>query len=592
MKHPALVRVLAVALAVVSVLTLLSGAMCMGKAAKDNNENTRRYEVLSDKTKNASLLQRRLEEDRAGFDCADRDLTDTRKQYGESLAEYRKELSTHTATKAGLVMGRDALGTASSAMNSGWAQYEQGLAAYEQGAAAFDAGYQQYLTAKQGLEQGWAAYYEGVKQLEANAEELEQQRQQVEEMMSVVTATKEKIAALKEYIAGLKDQLPEDQAALEEKLKELEERINQLAPKLSQYEKEMLVYNAACALYEEAEKLMDRLVEQGYSEEEVKAKADELCMQGFGMSFEELKLWLAGNKPVLDKENQEIQDWQLQIALTQEQYEALLALIQQNKDLLDRAEEALAKAEAELTEQERQLQAALEAMEAPAQQLALLKEQLEEGQKQLEASEPAILEGKAQMESAKAGLDTAKTALEQAQRQLAAGWGEIAQKEKELEEQAKELKEEKQRLEGVHENINTMELAVEDFEGLEEEDAAAKAALMAYDGIAGRVNGGGELIASARSELQAMETQAQGEYRGRLVMSALMVLCGVFGLIAVLAAFEKIGSGRLWLYVSAAALLAAGSEACSSLLSRGLLYTAVFVMIFGIALLPLSLRKR
>ena len=58
MKHPALVSVLAVALAVVSLLTLLSGAICTGKAVKDNNENIRQLEILSDKTEKASLLPR------------------------------------------------------------------------------------------------------------------------------------------------------------------------------------------------------------------------------------------------------------------------------------------------------------------------------------------------------------------------------------------------------------------------------------------------------------------------------------------------------------------------------------------------------
>ena len=63
MKHPALVSVLAVALALVSLLTLLSGVICTGKAVKDNNENIRQLDVLSEKTMNASLLLREMEEE-------------------------------------------------------------------------------------------------------------------------------------------------------------------------------------------------------------------------------------------------------------------------------------------------------------------------------------------------------------------------------------------------------------------------------------------------------------------------------------------------------------------------------------------------
>lgn len=592
MKHPALVRVLAVALAVVSVLTLLSGAVCIRKAAKDNAENTRQYDVLSNKTDNAALLQKRLEEDRADFDSADFALPDTQTQYDADIFAFRKELAAHTATRAGLVVGRNALGMAFSALETGRAQYQQGLAAYEQGAAAFEEGYQQYLAAKQGLEQGWAAYDEAMAQLEANSGELAQKRQQVETLMSAVTAGRETVAELKAYIAGLKEQMPVDQAALEEKLKELEGLVNELDPKLSQYEKDMLVYQAACALYGEAESLIAALVEQGYSEEEILAKADELCMQSFGMSFQELKLWLDNNKPVLDEENQEIQDSQIQIQLTQEQYEALLKLINENEGLLDGAEEALSKAEEQLTEQEQQLQAALDAMDEPFRQLAQLKAQLEEAQKLLDESEPAFLEGKAQLDAAREGLEQAEKAITEGHSQLDAGWGQLAAKERELADQAEELKAEKTRLEGVYDDIGALELTVEDYESLEGAYSAARAGLLAYEGVAARVNGGGELIASAKAELQEMQDNGEQEYRGRLLMSLLMILCGVFGILSVLIAFEKIKCRGLWLFVLAAVLLSAGSVLCSLLLGRGLLYTAIFVVIFGMILLPLTIERK
>ena len=309
------------------------------------------------------------------------------------------------------------------------------------------------------------------------------------------------------------------------------------------------------------------------------------------MSYDELKLWLEENEPVLDEENQEIEEDRIQIELTQEQYEALLKLLNENKDQLQKAKEALEAAEAQLAEQEAQLQAALAAMDEPAKQLALLKAQLEEGQKQLEAGEPAILEGKAQMDAAKAGLDAARTGLDEGEKQLNAGWGQMAAKEKELEEQAEELKAEKARLEGLYGEIGTMEDTVDGYDSLESRTASARAALTAYDGIARRVGQGGELIASSNAELQEMQNSGEREYRGRLAMSILMILSGIFGILSVLAAFEKISRRGLWLFVLAAALLSAGSELCSLLLGRVLLYTATFVVIFGITLLPLTIER-
>ena len=71
-----------------------------------------------------------------------------------------------------------------------------------------------------------------------------------------------------------------------------------------------------------------------------------------------------------------------------------------------------------------------------------------------------------------------------------------------------------------------------------------------------------------------------------------MILSGVFGILSVLVAFEKIRCRGLWLFVLAAALLSAGSELCSLLLGRGLLYTAIFVVIFGIILLTLTIERK
>ena len=82
------------------------------------------------------------------------------------------------------------------------------------------------------------------------------------------------------------------------------------------------------------------------------------------------------------------------------------------------------------------------------------------------------------------------------------------------------------------------------------------------------------------------------EYRGRLAMSSLMILCGVCGILPALIAFERIRCRSLWLFALGSALLAAGSELCSRLLGRGLLYTAIFVVIFGIILLPLTIERK
>ena len=589
MKHPALTRVLAVVLAVVSVLTLISGGVSIAKAVKDQKEALRQEELLADRAYTAAYLLGCVEGSQIVYDNTLAALPETQADYEKDSSDYRTELATYTATRAGLVMGRNAMGAAAGAMQSAWEQYNAGLAAYEEGASAFEEGYAQYLAAKDGLAQGWAAYYEGMAQLDANADEIESTRLQVEMLLPLVEKSRQAVSDLKEVIAALEAEQSEDEAALEEKRQELETLLNQFDPMLSEYETQMLAYRAALLLYGQAETLLNEQIAQGVPEDDARNAADQFCQEAFGMSFAELKTWLVENEP--EESSEEMEETKLRIELTQEEYERLLTLCQEDQELMDAAKVALDEAEEQLAEREQQLRDALAAIDAPAEQLTALKEKLEEGQAQLDANEPAILEGKAQLDSAKDQLDAARTVLEAGQQGVNAGWGQLNEKEKELEEEVGVLREERDELLATYRSISDMQQIIDDHETLESRFRSARTTLLSYDGVARRYGEGEGLIESAQAELNAQRREHSREFAARCLICALMIFSALFALLAMLGAFEKLHVKRLWLPVLLAVLFAAAGEAGSLLLGRGLWFTAIFVVVFGLVLLPFSLMR-
>ena len=106
MKHPALTRMLGVFLAVVSVISLIAGALGFGRAAGDYREQQREDTLLDSRIQKAEALRLQMEEEQADYDAAMEVFPDRESAHSSARSDFRMKLATYTATRAGLVLGR------------------------------------------------------------------------------------------------------------------------------------------------------------------------------------------------------------------------------------------------------------------------------------------------------------------------------------------------------------------------------------------------------------------------------------------------------------------------------------------------------
>ena len=139
--------------------------------------------------------------------------------------------------------------------------------------------------------------------------------------------------------------------------------------------------------------------------------------------------------------------------------------------------------------------------------------------------------------------------------------------------------------------LDELAAVVDDYEAVNERYRSLRGQLLADDEIFARKESGEDFLDAAQAELDLRRPAHSGELRWRRWMCALMITGGLFGFVASLGCFEKPKIRRLWIPLLLAALPAAGSEAIALVLGRGLLYSALFVVIFALVILPLTLGK-
>ena len=109
MKHPALTRALAAALAVLCLVTLIAGGGALWKAWGIHKEDLRQQELLRERTDRAAELSARLDAELEDYEKASSGLEERLAEHDKESMDYRGRLATLTATRAGIKMGRAAL---------------------------------------------------------------------------------------------------------------------------------------------------------------------------------------------------------------------------------------------------------------------------------------------------------------------------------------------------------------------------------------------------------------------------------------------------------------------------------------------------
>lgn len=138
MKHPALARVMAVTLAIMCVIMLITGALGFGKAENEYAEDTADYEKLTDRITTYNELTEKLA-DAESYKQVSAALDEHQQQHDDDAAQFRTDLAERTAKQGGYKQGAEMLWEARAQAKDGIAQYEQAKAQFNAAEAEYNA---------------------------------------------------------------------------------------------------------------------------------------------------------------------------------------------------------------------------------------------------------------------------------------------------------------------------------------------------------------------------------------------------------------------------------------------------------------------
>ena len=581
MRHPALTRMLGVFLAVVSVITLIAGGLGFGRAASDRREQRRGDELLESRIAQAEALRREMAERQAEYDDAASVFPGREAAHKSESSGYRMDLATYTATRAGLILGRKQLDETAAALDESMELFRTGLIMFLQGKEAFDQIYNVYLALRSTLDQGLAIYQEAASRLPEDSEgEISFTPEEVLALAELGHSGNEQLRGLLEQ---LRDGIPADQRQAGDFIRRALEEYQAVSPDLENFSVEQLAYGVSRELYDRASEAMDAELAEGVSPEEARAAADRICRESFGLSFDEVGQWLEENEPEGNGADSDEGG-----TLSPEMLDLLLEQMPDDRDLIDVALGLLADSDRDLSEKEAAFRADPHDMSAAELLVASYKEGLDASERLLGLVEPTILDAKQTVDSTHHQLALGQEAILDGQAAVKDGYRQLDQKAWELFRQLRSMKRSRRQLEAERGELDALEDVILDYEDRSDRFRTLRAQLLADDAIYERQKAGEDFLDASREELKLRVPAHDRAYALRRVMCALMIAGALCGLLSALGAFEKPRIRKLWLPLLAAAVLSAAAEAISLSLGRGLLYSALFVLIFALAMLPLG----
>lgn len=580
MRFPALTRMLGVFLAVLSVISLVAGALGFGRAAGDYREQQREDTLLDSRIRKAEELRTQLAEEQPDYDAAMDVYPEREERHNSARSDYRMKLATYTATRAGIKLGREQLDQSAAMLKESMELFRQGLIMFAEGKRSFDQIYAVYQTLRGTLDEGLAIYDDAAARTEDGGE---------------VVFTPEEILALaelghlgneqtRELLESMREGIPTDQHQAADFVKRALEEYNEVSPELEDFSVEQLAYGVSQALYDEAAEALENGLAEGMSAEEARAAADRICEESFGLSFDEVGQWLSENKPA-DNGG----EGGGSVSIPPEMLQMLLEQMPGDRDLIDVALGLLEDTDRDLSEKEAAFRADPHDMSAAELLMASFKEGLDASQRLLGLVEPTILDAKKQIDDAQYQLALGQDAILDGQKQVRDGYRELDRTAEDLLHKLERMKRRLLRLEKERDELDELAAVIDGYQDTDAQYRTLRAQLLGDDAIYDRKEAGEDFLDAAREELALRVPAHLREHRLRNVICALMLAAGALGLLSALGAFEKPRIKKLWLPLLAAIVPTLAAEAVSLALGRGLLYSVLFVGIFSLALLPLCI---
>ena len=588
MRHPALTRFFAAFLAVVSAITLLSGGICVKKAADTREKQQRDLTLLSDRLSEAERLDEELALMRAEYESMDAAHEKLSADYNSETISFRKDLAIYTATEAGLKQGAEQLEEGVDGLNYGWVAYYRGLEKLDEAEELFKPGYEQFLAGKAALADGWHKLYLAEEYVNSGADIAAQSA-----MIEAGGALSRMLSASMETLENTLRNPPLDEETQEIDRETLAALLaEQSAAILEQLSASEELSAGAQAAFESLVRFVEAnaatlqdLVANGFSPEEVQTA---IAQQGA-----ELQTQLDGVRQLvgeLDGAEDSMNELKAKLESLREGAEEIARGELSESELVVSLADMLGTTRALLGDVAAALDGAGQLM-GMLQDLPGMKAQMEAAQAAIEESEPimdAALKGFAE---GREKLAEAELTLINAGYELEKGKQALAEKQEEQEQTRAELDRRKAEME---KNSRTLAVQKEELALYSEKKdhfSNLRYALLANKGISARVRDGEELLKAAAEEITAEDESMRREYRFRMCAAGLMLAAAIFGLLAVVFIFRDRAGTGMHLSAALAALLTAAAEGVSFAAGRGMIYTVLFVGIFSIIVIALNLKK-
>ena len=536
MKHPALTRALAVALAVLSLVMLLAGLGSLRGARRDRERGLGDYQRLSGRIDDYEAALAALEGSEPYADRKE-ELDRDQAEHEQQAVEHRMSLATYTATRGGIQNGMEALNEAEYAFYMGKAQYEEGARLLEEQAAAFEEGYRQFQEGRAQLENG-EKMLELVSQLLAGLRSASDSARAMTDILDSEDPQASRELSLTAYDGALQS------------LDSMQQLLDSLKAQdgVSPEQIAMLVQ----LLQEQTELELDlsQLELRGVTGEEI-AQLEDAVAQAVGMSLPELRQRIQQERDrIAGQESGE---------LSEEELARLRQVYEENRELIN---QAMDRVDQELSGYEEQLAQARE-------QMALAKEQMD-------AMAPMMEAGKAGIEQGRQMLATAGEGIRQGEDALYLGKLQLLEQQEKLREQAEQLRREKRDLDKQSVRLGRREEVAEEQKQKEQRETALRLMLLDRQEIRARTDGGQALAEAARDVARELRESTELAYTRRVQIAVLMLLGGVLGFGAIPAAFERIRSPLGLLIPGLGCVLCAvGAEVLCRLAGRGDSYSAL-----------------
>ena len=579
MKHPALTRVFAVALAVLCLVMLLAGVLGLRSAGQERQRALEDAGRLRDRAGQYASALAAIERGKS-LDELNETLSRHQREHDRLASRHRTDMALYTATQSGLRTGAYALDQADALFAEGKRQYEEGLALFEEQAAAFAAQYEQFQQSKAQLA-GLVTLYESAMVVLENAEGHAQNAHGMAELLDsedpdarlglTLAAYDGALAAVDQLAASLQtlqelipilDSLTEMDLGSLEGLSALSE-LSGCEVEMPEIDMEQLT---------QVKEIYDALwprIKPMIEEMGVLTRAAEGAIQSAtGKSPAELRADAQARRDAIaagDAEN----------PLSDEEFEPIRAVYGATKNEILSA----------LTVGD-ELLAILRAYAEPIG--PMLSTTLE----QLVAAEEMMEQGKAAIEEGRAGLEAAGEQMKYGEEQLynsrAMIWYQMGQQR----EKAAALQVEKERLDVEAEQLKALQERADARKELEQNERSLRLMLLKRDAVAELNEAGLDIESAAVQTAQRIEDEAEYNYEGRSLAYYLLIAGGVCGFLGLPAAFERTKSRFCLLAPVLLCLLCAiGSEAVCLHLGRGSSYSALGGAIFALFQLLVSAPK-